>query len=111
MVACEACPYLVGVVTVSVSVGFELVAEVLLLETSPSASTPITVNVYVLLGVIPFGVVVEVPVLPHAGIRNSAPVITRIITSIETFRDRFSLTAAPRPTVPSMDKESHIQRP
>ena len=42
-----------------------LVLVLILLEETPLESTPTIVNVYVLAGVIPFGVVVDVLLLPH----------------------------------------------
>jgi len=92
-----------GVVTVKLTVGFAVV-ELVLLEMTPSLSTPVTVKVYVLLGVTPFGVVVPVLVLPHAGIRNNAPLITNKASRPHAFLDRFPPTAAPRPASASMGK-------
>jgi hypothetical protein len=47
-----------GAVTVKLTVG-PLVVVLMLLEATPLESTPTIVNVYVLAGVIPFGVVVD----------------------------------------------------
>ena len=61
-----------------------------------------------MLGVVPFGVlVVVVPELPHAGIRNSAPLITTSAIRPHAFRDRFPPTAAPKPTSDNMGTDIH----
>ena len=61
-----------------------------------------------LLGVTPFGVVVEVAVLlPHAGIRQSAPLITKRASNPHAFLDRFPPAAAPKPTSASMGTGIH----
>lgn len=61
-----------------------------------------------LLGVTPFGVVVEVPLLlPQAGIRKSAPLITNRASRPHAFLDLFPPTAAPKPTSASIGKGIH----
>ena len=87
-------------------VGFALLEEVALLETTPLASTPTTVNVYVLLGVTPLGLVFWAVVLPQAGIRKSAALITKSASSPHAFPERFPPIAAPRPTSASIGKGS-----
>ena len=61
-----------------------------------------------MLGVTPFGVVIVVfAELAHAGIRQSAPLITKRASKPHAFRDRFPPTAAPRPTSPRIGIDSH----
>jgi hypothetical protein len=97
----------VGEVTVRLTVGLALVVLVLL-ETTPLLSTPVTVNVYVLLGVTPFGEVAAVGLLLlHAGIRKSAPDTTKRASMPHAFRDRFPPTAAPNPTSASIGHGIH----
>ncbi len=96
-----------GEVTVRLTVGLVLVVPVLL-EITPFVSTPVTVKVYVLLGVTPFGVVVEVVLLlPQAGIRKSAPLITKSASSPHAFRDFFPPATAPKPTSASRGNGIH----
>ncbi|PYX76504.1 MAG: hypothetical protein DMG78_01460, partial [Acidobacteria bacterium] len=61
-----------GTVTVKLTVG-PVVVVLALLEATPLESTPTIVNVYVLAGVIPFGVVVDVVLLAHPGVRMKTP--------------------------------------
>jgi len=74
-----------GAVTVSETVGPALVLVPVLLETTPFASTPMIVKEYVFAGVIPFGVVVEVVLVPHPGTRTRTPVRTRIVRNPQVF--------------------------
>lgn len=76
-----------GAVTVRLTVGTELVV-LELLEITPLPSTPMMVNVYVFAGVTPFGVLVEVLLLPHAGNRRSVPLRTKRASSPKAFVDR-----------------------
>src|SRR6266568_4601040 len=96
-----------GVLTVRLMVGLVVVVEPVLLEITPLASTPVTVKVYVLLGVTPFGVVVEVVVLPQAGVNASAPLITKSASRPHAFLARFPPAAAPNPASASMGRGSH----
>ena len=97
-----------GAVTVKLTVG-PAVVVLLLLETTPLESTPTIVNVYVLAGVIPFGVVVDVVLVAHPGIRMKAPQITKRASTPHARLERFPLAAAPKPTSPSSGNEN--QRP
>lgn len=76
-----------GAVTVKLTVGL-LVVEVVLLETTPFESTPMIVNVYVLAGVIPFGVVVDVVLFAHPGIRMKAPQSTKSASTPHALLER-----------------------
>jgi hypothetical protein len=87
-------------------VGFVLLLEEVLLETLPSASTPITVNEYVLLGVTPCKASVCGTVLVHAGSRKKDPAIIKRASSPQAFRDRFP-PAAPKPAITNIGKGSH----
>jgi hypothetical protein len=96
--------FVVGAVTVSLTVGLLLVPE--LLETVLSASTPTMVKVYVFAGVIPFGVVVVgVVVFVQAGSNRNAPLTTKRASNPHAFRDRFPPTA-PKPATTSIGKGS-----
>jgi hypothetical protein len=92
-----------GAVTVKLTVG-PVVVMLLLLETTPLESTPTIVNVYVLAGVIPFGVVVDVVLFAHPGIRMKAPPSTKSASMPHAPLGRFPLTAAPKPTSPISGK-------
>jgi hypothetical protein len=94
-----------GAVTVKLTVG-PLVLVVVLLETTPLESTPTTVNEYVLAGVIPFGVVVDVVLFAHPGIRTKAPPSTNTASMPHAPLKRFPLAAAPKPTNPISGKEN-----
>ena len=98
-----------GVLTVRLTVGFTLVVDPVLLETTQLLSTPMSVKVYELLGVTPFGVVTEVPLLPHAGMRKIAPQITNRAITPQYFLDRFPPAAAPNPA--SASSGSGIHKP
>jgi len=82
-----------GAVTVKETEGPALV-EVVLLDTTPFESTPIIVKEYVLGGVTPFGVVVEVVLVAHPGTRIRAPLSTSRVQSIHAFLARFPGTPA-----------------
>ncbi len=57
---------------------------------------------------VPFGVlVVVVPELPHAGIRNSAPLMTKRASRAQAFLDRFPPMAAPKPASANIGKGIH----
>jgi hypothetical protein len=94
-----------GVVTVKLTLGPVLVVvEVVLLETTPLESTPAMVNVYVLAGVTPLGVVVEFGlVFPQPGVRTNVPHNTNNAITVHAPRTRFPL---PKATKPSRGKES-----
>jgi hypothetical protein len=94
-----------GAVTVKLTVG-PLVLVVVLLETTPLESTPTIVNEYVLAGVIPFGVVVDVVLFAHPGIRMKAPQSTITASTPQAPLKRFPLAAAPTPTSPISGKEN-----
>ena len=94
--------------TVKLTVG-PLVVVLMLLEATPLESTPTIVNEYVLAGVIPFGVVVDVVLVAHPGIRLKAPPSTITASMPQAPLRRFPLLAAPMPTSPISGKE--IQKP
>jgi hypothetical protein len=94
-----------GAVTVKLTVG-PLVLVVVLLETTPLESTPTIVNEYVLAGVTPFGVVVDVVLFAHPGVRMKAPPSTNTASMLQTPLKRFPLAAAPKPTSPISGKEN-----
>src|SRR5579864_8664472 len=81
----------------------------MLLEATPLESTPVIVNEYVLAGVIPFGVVVDVVLVAQPGIRMMAPPSTITASMPQAPLRRFPLAAAPMPTSPISGKE--IQKP
>ncbi len=87
--------------------GFTLVVVPVLLEMTPLASTPVMVKVYALLGVIPLGVVVVLLLLPQAGVRKSAPLMTNRATNPQALRDFLPPTAAPIPAKANMGMVSH----
>lgn len=91
--------------TVKLTVG-PLVLVVVLLETTPLESTPAIVNEYVLAGVTPFGVVVDVLLFAHPGIRMKAPLSTITASIPQAPLSRFPLAAAPKPTSPISGKEN-----
>jgi hypothetical protein len=95
-----------GAVTVSETLGPALVLVPVLLETTPFASTPIIVNEYVFAGVIPFGVVVEVVLVPHPGTRTRVPVSTRIVRNPQVFLAR-GLLPLPIAMIPSRGNANH----
>ena len=97
-----------GAVTVRLTVGPAPFVPVLL-DTTPSESTPTIVNVYVLAGVVPLGVVVEtlLLVLPHAGSRSSDPLTTNKASSPHAFRERFPPAATPRQMKPTIGRGNH----
>jgi len=97
--------FVVAVVTAMVTVGVVLPAPALL-DTTPFASTPEIVKLYVLLGVTPFGVEVLFVVLPHAGISRSEPLSTKRPSSHHALRVCFPPAAAPTPTRASIGKGS-----
>ena len=97
-----------GAVTVKLTVG-PVVVVLVLLETTPFESTPTIVNVYVLAGVTPFGVVVDGLLLPHPGMRMKAPQSTKSARMPHALLPGFPLIAAPKPTSPKSGKEN--QRP
>src|SRR5579864_4961032 len=97
-----------GAVTVKLTVG-PLVVVLILLEATPLESTPTIVNEYVLAGVIPFGVVVDVVLVAHPGIRMMAPPSTITASMPQAPLRRLPLAAAPKPTSPISGKE--IQKP
>lgn len=97
-----------GAVTVKLTVG-PAVVVLLLLETTPLESTPTIVKEYVLAGVIPFGVVVDVLLFAHPGTRMKAPPSTRTASMLQAPLKRFPLAAAPKPTSPISGKQN--QRP
>ena len=94
-----------GAVTVRLTVG-PVVVVLVLLETTPLESTPAITNVYVLAGVTPFGVVEEVVLFPHPGIRMKVPQSTNSASTPHALLERFPLAAAPRPTTPSSGNEN-----
>lgn len=91
--------------TVRLTVG-PLVLVVVLLETTPLESTPTIVNEYVLAGVTPFGVVVDVVLVAHPGIRMKAPPSTITANMPQGPLRRFPLAAAPMATSPISGKEN-----
>ena len=91
--------------TVKLTVG-PVVVVLALLETTPLESTPTIVNVYVLAGVTPFGVVVDVVLFAHPGIRVKAPQSTKSASMPHALLPRFPLTAVPKPTSPISGKEN-----
>jgi len=97
---------LVGAVTVRLTVG-PAVVELVLLETTPAESTPTIVNVYVFAGVTPFGVVVEVVLLPQPGAIRNVPHSTTNASRPHAFRERFPANTLPMPTSPRIGSESH----
>src|SRR5580765_1066819 len=97
-----------GAVTVRLTVG-PLVVVLVLLETTPLESTPTIVNVYVLAGVTPFGVVVDVVLVAHPRISRKAPQITKSASTPHALFERFPPAAAPMPAIPSSGNEN--QRP
>jgi len=92
-------------VTVKLTVG-PLVVVLILLEATPLESTPAIVNEYVLAGVIPFGVVVDVVLVAHPGISMMAPPSTITASMPQAPLRRFPLLAAPKPTSPISGKEN-----
>jgi len=94
-----------GAVTVKLTVG-PVVVVLALLEATPLESTPTIVNVYVLAGVIPFGVVVDVVLLAHPGVRMKTPQSTTTASMPHPPLKRFPLAAAPRPTSPISGNEN-----
>jgi hypothetical protein len=102
-----------GVVTVKLTLGPVLVVvEVVLLETTPLESTPAMVNVYVLAGVTPLGVVVEFGlVFPQPGVRTNVPHNTNNAITIHAPRMRFPPAAVPKATRPSRGSESQSPNP
>jgi hypothetical protein len=94
-----------GAVTVKLTVG-PLVVVLMLLEATPLESTPTIVNVYVLAGVIPFGVVVDGLLFAHPGVRMKAPQSTTTVSMPQAPLKRFPLAAAPKPTSPISGKKS-----
>ncbi len=97
---------MLGAVTERLTLGL-VPFEVVLLEMFPSISTPTMVNVYVLAGVTPLGVVVDVLLLPHAGISTSAPLTMKSASNPQAFLVRFPPTAAPRPARANMGSGIH----
>ena len=88
--------------------GFTLVVVPVLLEMTPLSTPAVIVKVYALLGVIPLGVVVVVVLLlPQAGVRKSAPLMTNRATNPQALRDFLPPTAAPIPANPNMGMVSH----
>jgi hypothetical protein len=100
---------LTGEVTVRLTEG-PLLEELVLLEATPSESTPTIVNVYVLAGVTPFGVVVDVLLFPHPGTRMKAPQSTNNASTPQAFLEPLPLAAAPMPTSPSSGTVSHTPK-
>src|ERR1700756_4612232 len=94
-----------GAVTVKLTVG-PLGVVLMLLEATPLESTPTIVNVYVLAGVIPFGVVVDAVLVAHPGMRMKAPPSTITASMPHAPLRRFPLAAAPMPTSPISGKKS-----
>ena len=92
--------------TVSVTVGPEVVVELVLLDTTPLESTPTIVNVYVFAGVTPFGVVVELVLFPHPGTRMIDPQSITSASIAHAFPARLRPKAAPTRVNPKIGSKS-----